>query len=258
MTGDDGVVDRDLAEHDHHHDDADEDRGQAGQRRHDGEGRHLQEGDDQQDGARAVAVDQRADDDLRETGDGEDHAGDQADGLDVGGDLGQPFLEQFRQGQADGMEDDAAEQDGQDQGDADADQHAPFQIGIVGIDYRLLRRRRFARLVAAEGDIGQAGEDRDNAGHDEGDAPVVVVDQEAGRDRRHGDAHVAPDAVDAKRQPDLLLAVDHHGDAHRVIDRREDSDQEQRQHHLHRALREAHGDGGQADADEEGGDHALT
>ena len=92
--------------------------------------------------------------------------------------------------------------------------------------------------------IGDADQDRDDARHDEGDAPAAVVDEVAGEQRRAGHAQVAQHAVDGDAHAGVLPLLHHDGEADRVVDGGKHADHEQPDADLERRAREGRGDGG--------------
>ena len=86
--------------------------------------------------------------------------------------------------------------------------------------------------------VGDADQDRDDARHDEGDAPAAMVDEVAGDQRRAGDAQVAPHAVDGDAHARVLPLLDHDGETDGMIDGGEHADDEQAEADLERRARE--------------------
>src|SRR5438477_594942 len=70
----------------------------------------------------------------------------------------------------------------------------------------------------------QRGSPRDDEGH----TPAGILDEEAGQESREGDAEIAGEAVDADGEAGVLRVLHDHGNADRVVDRREDSHDRER------------------------------
>ena len=85
-----------------------------------------------------------------------------------------------------------------------------------------------------------------------------MIDQKAGDQRGAGDAEIAPDPVGGDAHARVAPLGGDDGETDRMIDRREDADDEEPGADLQRALGEAGGDGGEADADKEDAHHAVA
>ncbi len=216
VAHDDGVDERNRAEHRRHEQRARREeqppvrvRGRTHQ--HD-----LQRDDREQQPLHRHAVDQMADDELRERGDRVDEREQHAERERMGGDRRHPLAQQL--GVAVGRE-------GEDQragrrGDRDDREHARHQTGRKGRFRRpALRRRQF--LAGGHPSEHDAAADRQQPGNDERHAPAEVLGQRAGRDRRDRDTEIARQPVDADRASRARGIAHQHRDADRVIDRRE-------------------------------------
>ena len=194
-----------------------------------------------------------ADDYLRAGGDDIDRGHQRADLRGSAGETGGALGDQLRQADRGGVEDDAAAQGGD-------DHHAEQQLHLRGrqcdMRARRLLRHALRRLPAGEDHIGDAGGDGDQARQDEHRAPAPLVSQRARRDAGGGDAQIAPHAIDAQRLAQLFRIRGDHGDADRMIDRGEQSDQRQPDCQLQRRAGKAGQDRGHADAQEEHRHHA--
>ena len=88
-------------------------------------------------------------------------------------------------------------------------------------------------------------------------APAAVIDEIAGDQRGAGDAEIAPDAVDGEAHAGAAPFLDHDRQPDRMIDRREDADDEQADADLQRRLGNRRCQRGEPDADEEHHHHAM-
>ena len=151
----------------------------------------------------------------------------------------QPLVEDLRQRECRRLEDDARNRRGHEHDH----RHAQQQRLVI-------RRTRVTppaadfgaalggNLVAPRDRVGDADRDRDDARHDEGDAPAAIVDQIAGDQRGARDAEIAPHAVHRQPHAGVLPFLRHHREADRMIDRGEHADHEQADADLQRRLRE--------------------
>ena len=74
---------------------------------------------------------------------------------------------------------------------------------------------------------GNSNADAEKAWDDERHAPIEQGNQEPGCKRRKGDAHIAENSIHAQTEAQPWRALNQHGDANRVIDGREQTEQRQ-------------------------------
>ena len=188
------------------------------------EHRHLHQHDRDPQRLQRKAVDQAADDHLGQRGHRIDRRQQQAEHRGVLDQAPEALGQQLAVAVGGQVEDQAGAGRRQGHHGQHAGQFAPAQRhrGLLAAGRRRLGLGRGHRDEHPA--QGQAGE----PGHHEGRAPAGQLDQEAGQQRRHRDAQVARQPVQADRRARPRRMLHQHRDAHRVVDRREGAQQRQR------------------------------
>ena len=111
----------------------------------------------------------------------------------------------------------------------------------------LLRGRRciFGQLHDKQHAIGNA----EQTGGNKAQPPVTDGEQQSDDQRRRRHPHIAEHAIDAEAKTDAAVALDQHGNANRMIDRRKHADQADCRAKLPDRLGHAGDDRGDADAE---------
>src|SRR3954469_20247441 len=112
-----------------------------------------------------------------------------------------------------------------------------------------LRRLPHGSRVRHDGEERESGSNAQHARHEERGAPAEYVHQRTGDQGGGGEAEIAPQSVPAERGAELRRRSDEHGDADRMVDGGENTDQRKPEPNLPRRAGETGEDERGADAE---------
>ena len=169
------------------------------------------------------------------------------------GQLGEPLREQFRQRHRDRIESGG----NRDHDDQQRHNHSPH---VLSGNTRLRRGLPLAGAVFVNhcAHEGQTDHDSDDAWNDESAAPAEILADKAGDHRRRRHAEIAPDAVQPHFTAQPVRVRHDHSRADGMVDRREQTDRQQRRAELQRRLHQPHRDHRRPDAGEEDCHHVAA
>ena len=196
VLADDAIVQGNLAEDRHHHEERHDEHRPAVEPRRREEQRHLDEADADHQRLHVIAAHERAHQHLRERRDRVDQGDQRADADVAFGEHAQALVEHLRHRHRRGIEDHAAACGGHQEDDEDVAHRARIEMQADRL--RLLRHRAWLRHQQQERDARDNGGE---AGQEECGAPAPQVHQGARDDGGEGEAEVAPQAVPAERHP---------------------------------------------------------